>query len=379
MRCQDIKNKLELYIDNELTVREKAEIEQHLLTCSNCAKELEVLKSLNAFGKLKPLSEAEPEYWKQLSHGIMHQIAGRDAKVSWIGNAYKVLLRIIWPEKISYRLVGLAATAVLIFFIVHISFFRNGKFEVSIEIGAKDTIKVFQPKSFPPTSQKEIELTKEIPEVKSVTKITKSIQEKDVDLPKANESELKNPVPQPSIDNENKIFSTSTKRVEMASTEDLPSEKPTIAAFDPVFQSGKKEKIDKFEMMKTATQLKKLKGTGFSTTAISNRSNYSESDTSLNQYQLVIQHVQSIQNLNEKIDAWEKYLQTNPEIELTKKAISELAMLYYQLVEENPTQKNIHLAFSFYSDNLQSLSSMPDSIYFKKQFEMLQELFKKNE
>jgi hypothetical protein len=159
----------------------------------------------------------------------------------------------------------------------------------------------------------------------------------------------------------------------------LPPQKPTAPAFDQAIQTEKKERVDKFKMKKTATQPQKLSETRFSVAALSNRSSYAESDSSLNHYQMVIQHVQSIPDLNEKIDTWEKYLQTNPEIELAKKAKYELAMLYYQLVETNPTQENIHLAFTFYTENLQFLSSMPDSIKFSKQYEDLQELHKKIE
>ena len=88
MRCKDFKNKLELYIDNELSRQQKAELERHLSKCPGCTKELEVLKSINTIGKMEIFSEPEPEYWNELSQNIMHQISGNEEKTLWLGHQH---------------------------------------------------------------------------------------------------------------------------------------------------------------------------------------------------------------------------------------------------------------------------------------------------
>lgn len=379
MSCQKFKDKLALYIDNQLDNGERAELENHLSKCPNCARELAVLKSIDSLGKVEAFSEPEPEYWNQLNQNIMQQIEGPKRKRSSIPDVLDRLKAIILPQKMSYRIVGLAATAVIVFFIVHISFFRNGKFEVPVQINTVDTVKIFEPETPQTTFQKEMESEKEILKGLSAPTIIKSTQDQKADIEKKQELQPRITIPQPSICDEEKELSISTERVAMATAQDLPPQQPTVAAFDQAIQIEQKESVDKLEMKKTTAQPRQLTETRFSVAAISNRSHYAESDSSLNHYQLVSQFVESIPTLNKKIDTWEKYLKTNPEIELAKKAKSELAMLYDQLVATNPTRENIQLAFTFYSENLQILGSMPDSVKFREQYEELQELHRKNE
>ena len=104
-----------------------------------------------------------------------------------------------------------------------------------------------------------------------------------------------------------------------------------------------------------------------------------EQDSGSNQYHEIVRHVQSTSDPKAKIQTWEKYLSANPGLEFANKAKFELARLYFQQAEANPNGENINQALLFYSEHSNFLFSTPDSIKFKKQFEMLQELLKKIE
>ncbi|HEX9971145.1 MAG TPA: zf-HC2 domain-containing protein, partial [bacterium] len=140
MNCQDIKNKLELYLDNELSVQEKAEIEAHLLICADCAKQLAKLKSLDSLGKLDIFPEPSVLYWKELRLNIMNDLKSADKRSIDLAALLQKFKRYIFPPKLSFRLAGLVATAVIVFFIIHISFLRQGKFELPQTIEIEDSV-----------------------------------------------------------------------------------------------------------------------------------------------------------------------------------------------------------------------------------------------
>jgi hypothetical protein len=377
MRCQDIKNRLELYIDNELGNQEKTEFERHLLKCPDCAKGLEVLKSINSIGKMQTFSEPEPDYWNQLSQNILQQLGFHREKTSWIADNLERLKRIILPEKISYRLIGLAATAVIVFFIVHIAFFRYGKFEAPIEIGLEDTVQITEPQSIATAPQKEVTSEKEIPQERRLQKIAKSTQENGAALPKIVDAESELTITEPKMRAKDKKLTISDSQIEMVAAEDIPPQKPPVPVFDQAAQAERSERFDEIKMKRSSVQAKKTEEIPFSMTAVSNRSIHHETDTSLNQFKKTYQQIKTIQDLKKKIYAWEKYLQTQPGIEFVRKAKFELALLYYKLAAENPSQENIYEAIMFYSVNTQFLFSTPDSVKFRKQYMQLQDFLKK--
>lgn len=379
MSCQNFKDKIELYIDNELSNWEKTEFEKHLSKCPDCARELAVLKSIDSLGKVEIFAEPEPEYWNQLNQNIMQQISKPKEKTSWFADKLEKLKGIILPQKISYRLVGLAATAVIIFFIVHLSFFRHGKFELPVKIGVEDAIKFDKSQSDAENFPEEEIPDKEIPTRKSAPKIIQSNQDKGAGLSKAPEKESQIYIIEPAMHDETKTLSTAAKLMEIPAAEGLSAQRPTVPTSDQAIKAEKKARVDAFKMNKTTIQPKKNEEARFSVAAVSQRSIGAEQDSSLNQYHEIVRDVQSNSNLKAKIQTWEKYLSANPGEEIAKKAKYELAILYYQQAEENPSQENINQALTFYSEHTNFLFSTPDSIKFKQQFELLQELLKKIE
>ncbi len=130
MNCQQVREKLEKYIDGELGSDERASLEAHVANCPECAAELANLQALNATGRVNIFPEPEPDYWDQLSASVMEQIRDSEAQsekaVSWV----EKIKAIVWPAPVKFRLASLAASAAIIFFFVHFAFFREGKFKM---------------------------------------------------------------------------------------------------------------------------------------------------------------------------------------------------------------------------------------------------------
>lgn len=51
MKCNEINDKLSLYIDNELSNEEMLQMEEHLQSCEKCQKELKNIKSIISITK----------------------------------------------------------------------------------------------------------------------------------------------------------------------------------------------------------------------------------------------------------------------------------------------------------------------------------------
>jgi len=118
MKCEHIKRKLERYIDGELNPADRKQVEEHLTSCMECTAELARLQSLQSAGEGDFIPEPPPEYWNQLSEDVRSTIADLEPKKKKAPDRFAAIRRWIWPEKIGYRFIGLAATAVLVFFII---------------------------------------------------------------------------------------------------------------------------------------------------------------------------------------------------------------------------------------------------------------------
>ncbi|HVB24364.1 MAG TPA: zf-HC2 domain-containing protein [Ktedonobacteraceae bacterium] len=71
MRCSEASKQIQLYLDNQLSLRQVRELEAHIAVCASCQQELssleEMVESLNGFGMV-----AEPAY---LTIAIMQRVA----------------------------------------------------------------------------------------------------------------------------------------------------------------------------------------------------------------------------------------------------------------------------------------------------------------
>ncbi len=79
MTCAEARDRLPLYVDGELDAAASAEVERHLETCANCAREVEQLRALGASIR------AEVEYHRApdlLRERVRHAIEGSAAPIA---------------------------------------------------------------------------------------------------------------------------------------------------------------------------------------------------------------------------------------------------------------------------------------------------------
>lgn len=73
MKCNEVCDKLSLYIDNELSNEEMHQIEEHFKSCENCQKELEGYKNLISILQNLPDEEPPKGYCKRLHNKLLEE------------------------------------------------------------------------------------------------------------------------------------------------------------------------------------------------------------------------------------------------------------------------------------------------------------------
>ena len=81
MVCDDYKDLLMGYLDNELSDEQRRRVEKHLAACSGCAGELEDFKKLKAITDEVTLAEPEDRIWQDYWSGIYNRI---ERGIGWI-------------------------------------------------------------------------------------------------------------------------------------------------------------------------------------------------------------------------------------------------------------------------------------------------------
>jgi len=119
MNCDQVSEKLGPYLDGELDEEIGRRIGEHLATCADCRAELEQLRRLAEIGRAESVPDPGESYWRELPGRILEQLpVGKPA-------AYREHLR-AWRQRWSepgllFKMMGFAATAVLLFFAVKIA------------------------------------------------------------------------------------------------------------------------------------------------------------------------------------------------------------------------------------------------------------------
>ena len=80
MKCNEISDKLSLYIDNELSHEEMQLVEEHLNSCENCQKVLEEYKKLISILQNLPEEEPPEGYCKRLHEKLLQNSSQPEAK-----------------------------------------------------------------------------------------------------------------------------------------------------------------------------------------------------------------------------------------------------------------------------------------------------------
>ena len=109
MKCNEINDKLSLYIDNELSNEEMLQMEEHLQSCEKCQKELEEYKKL--ISVLQSLPEEEPPegYCKRLHEKLLEN--SPQSKSSKAASIFKNFNRYKW---LKYGSIAAALAVVFI-------------------------------------------------------------------------------------------------------------------------------------------------------------------------------------------------------------------------------------------------------------------------
>lgn len=81
MVCDDHKDQLMGYLDNELSDEQQRRFEEHLAGCPDCAAELEEFKKIKAITDEVSLAEPEDRIWQDYWSGIYNRI---ERGIGWI-------------------------------------------------------------------------------------------------------------------------------------------------------------------------------------------------------------------------------------------------------------------------------------------------------
>lgn len=93
MTCQDYKDLMMAYLDNQLDAEQRRAFEQHLASCAACSRELEEFKKLKQLTDNVTLVEPEDRIWQQYWGSIYNRV---ERNVGWILFSVAAILLTIW-------------------------------------------------------------------------------------------------------------------------------------------------------------------------------------------------------------------------------------------------------------------------------------------
>ena len=77
MNCRKCRERLERFLDNELSGTERTALEQHLAVCAGCRKRTEELKALGALLQSRTPAEPEPGFLAGFNDRFWHEVKRR--------------------------------------------------------------------------------------------------------------------------------------------------------------------------------------------------------------------------------------------------------------------------------------------------------------
>lgn len=383
MNCQEIQNKLVLFFDNELSVQEKAEIEAHLLSCAACAKQLADLQWLTSLGKQAIFPEPPPSYWKESRLNIMNEIKAADKKPFELAALLQNLKNYIFPRKLSFRLAGLLATAVIVFFIIHIAFLRQGKFELPQMIDIRDSISFEKHETqFSKNNIEEAPALPGHPETPLPQAIPKAAPSPEPDRDQLSIAQVEPQAMMKAAERDMGIIREPSRLIEAELTfEDegvIGQQARTKSITDETALSRREAKrvnskpayryFEKNDLSsKDAARAK----------SAAVRKSITLRDSSDFKYQLTLRQVEEISDITEKIETWEAYLQTQPALLFLRKAKYQQAQLYFALAQAKMNEDQVNRAIHFYEKNFECLAAVADTATIEKEIQTLRQLLQK--
>jgi predicted anti-sigma-YlaC factor YlaD len=93
MTCQDHKDLMMAYLDNELDDEQRRAFEEHLATCPECAREMKEFAKLKQVTDSVTLVEPEDRLWEQYWGGIYNRI---ERRIGWMLFSIAGILLVIY-------------------------------------------------------------------------------------------------------------------------------------------------------------------------------------------------------------------------------------------------------------------------------------------
>jgi anti-sigma factor RsiW len=110
MDCEEIRERLSAYVDDDLDRASKAVVEEHLASCKACQQEVASLKAL--VRELGALESVEPP------KDFLNQLNERIEARSWFPKILRTLFKPM-RVKIPLEFAGVVAVAILVFVVLH--------------------------------------------------------------------------------------------------------------------------------------------------------------------------------------------------------------------------------------------------------------------
>ena len=93
MACEDYKDLMMGYLDEELSAEQIRQFEEHLRTCKQCSSQLQEFRQLKAITDQMTLIEPEDRLWQQYWDGIYNRV---ERGIGWIFFSVAAILLTIY-------------------------------------------------------------------------------------------------------------------------------------------------------------------------------------------------------------------------------------------------------------------------------------------
>ena len=93
MTCQNYRDSMMAYLDNELDDEQRQAFEAHLASCSKCSEELEEFKKLKQITDSVELAEPEDRIWQQYWGGVYNRV---ERGIGWVVFSVAGILLLIY-------------------------------------------------------------------------------------------------------------------------------------------------------------------------------------------------------------------------------------------------------------------------------------------
>lgn len=315
MKCVDVNSKLEKYIDGALSKNERQEIANHLKICPDCKREIELLKRVDALGKLDIYPEPPAEYWKTLPKTITTRLGLRSETTQL--EKLSTFFNTLFLSK-SFRWGLASAFAILIF----IFLFKEKNYFIS-------------------------DIDENL-EVKASESISQNLHEK-VESPKIQSKDL----------NEDNQIIIAKEPITSLRPRKQQITFPSIQQLYPIspsesFESKSKSKVHPKEMVPERLAFQRSENVQ----QIQNKQSPTGTivlDLKENSFAETLWFVQQSETLNEKKNIWLSYIMREPDPTYRSLGIYHLALILSKQVENSKDLNKAMEALNFYKKNEKSL------------------------